>query len=116
MLAQTNTQPKAVADIKQFLLTARRKDAKGLCFLLFSFLFFLSVCLRACACVRVLMRFVQSTEVRIKKNAKETKFKVRCSRYLYTLSIADPEKVEKLRQSLPPGITIVEVGKKKPSA
>jgi len=78
--------PKAVADIKEFLLTARRKDAK---------------------------------EVRIKKNPTETKFKVRCSRYLYTLSIQDPEKVEKLRQSLPPGITITEIGvsdKKKKSA
>ena len=32
-----------------------------------------------------------------------TKFKVRCSRYLYTLSIDDLEKAEKLKQSLPPG-------------
>jgi hypothetical protein len=31
------------------------------------------------------------------------RFKIRCSRYLYTLSIADPEKAEKLKQSLPPG-------------
>jgi hypothetical protein len=48
--------------------------------------------------------------VRIKKiapataGAKErTKFKIRCSRYLYTLAIDDPEKAEKLKQSLPPG-------------
>ncbi|RUP48711.1 ribosomal L38e protein family-domain-containing protein [Jimgerdemannia flammicorona] len=40
---------------------------------------------------------------RIKKNAKEVKFKVRCSRYLYTLVIKDAEKAEKLKQSLPPG-------------
>ena len=32
------------------------------------------------------------------------KFKVRCSRYLYTLVITDKEKAEKLKQSLPPGI------------
>jgi hypothetical protein len=32
-----------------------------------------------------------------------TKFKIRCSRYLYTLSLEDSEKAEKLRQSLPPG-------------
>jgi hypothetical protein len=32
-----------------------------------------------------------------------TKFKIRCSRYLYTLAIDDPEKAEKLKQSLPPG-------------
>lgn len=51
-----------------------------------------------------------STEARIKKIAaktaggkQQTKFKVRCSRYLYTLSVDDPEKAEKLKQSLPPG-------------
>ena len=50
------------------------------------------------------------TAARIKKiapatpGAKErTKFKIRCSRYLYTLALDDPEKAEKLRQSLPPG-------------
>jgi Ribosomal L38e protein family len=49
-------------------------------------------------------------EARIKKIApktpngkQKTKFKVRCSRYLYTLSLDDPEKAEKLQQSLPPG-------------
>lgn len=31
------------------------------------------------------------------------KFKVRCSRYLYTLVVTDKEKADKLRQSLPPG-------------
>jgi len=50
------------------------------------------------------------TAARIKKiapsapGAKErTKFKIRCSRYLYTLALDDPEKAEKLKQSLPPG-------------
>ena len=57
-------------EIKDFLLKARRKDAKS---------------------------------VKIKKNAENTKFKVRCSRYLYTLVITDKEKAEKLKQSLPPG-------------
>ena len=41
--------------------------------------------------------------VKIKKNKENVKFKVRCSRYLYTLVIQDREKAEKLRQSLPPG-------------
>ena len=57
-------------EIKDFLLKARRKDAKS---------------------------------VKIKKNAENTKFKVRCSRFLYTLVITDKEKAEKLKQSLPPG-------------
>ena len=41
--------------------------------------------------------------VKIKKNSDNVKFKVRCSRYLYTLVIQDREKAEKLKQSLPPG-------------
>ena len=64
-------QPKQIMEIKDFLLKARRKDAKS---------------------------------VQIKKNSENTKFKVRCSRYLYTLVITDKEKAEKLKQSLPPGI------------
>lgn len=53
---------------------------------------------------------IRSAEARIKKIAakvaggkQQTKFKLRCSRYLYTLSVDDPEKAEKLKQSLPPG-------------
>ncbi|KAI8051990.1 60S ribosomal protein L38 [Syncephalis plumigaleata] len=43
---------------------------------------------------------------KIKKNGSQTKFKVRCSRYLYTLVIEDLEKAKKLRQSLPPGLEV----------
>jgi len=60
---------------------------------------------------------VIATEARIKKVAAKTptgkavtKFKVRCSRYLYTLSVDDAEKAEKLRQSLPPGTILVRLG------
>jgi hypothetical protein len=41
--------------------------------------------------------------VKIKKTARCTKFKVRCSKYLYTLCVADSDKADKLKQSLPPG-------------
>jgi hypothetical protein len=42
------------------------------------------------------------------KNTTVTKFKIRCSRYLYTLLVNDAEKAEKLKQSLPPGtLTVV---------
>ena len=41
--------------------------------------------------------------VKIKKTARATKFKVRCSKYLYTLSVTDSDKADKLKQSLPPG-------------
>ncbi|KYM76624.1 60S ribosomal protein L38, partial [Atta colombica] len=69
-------QPREIKEIKDFLLKARRKDAKS---------------------------------VKIKKNADNVKFKVRCSRFLYTLVITDKEKAEKLKQSLPPGLQVKEV-------
>ncbi|KAL6073159.1 60S ribosomal protein L38-1 [Balamuthia mandrillaris] len=73
--------PKQIREIKDFLLTARRKDAKW---------------------------------VKIKKSKDATKFKVRCSRYLYTLCVTDADKVDKLKQSLPPGLSVEEIaGKKK---
>jgi large subunit ribosomal protein L38e len=73
----------------------------------------------------------------IKKNQKvnNIKFKVRCSKNIYTLVLKDTDKAEKLKQSLPPGthalytphtqlprttnltttgLTISDVGKKNP--
>lgn len=41
--------------------------------------------------------------VKIKKSKGKTKFKVRCSKYLYTLCVTDNDKADKLKQSLPPG-------------
>ncbi|RAL48365.1 hypothetical protein DM860_005789 [Cuscuta australis] len=66
--------PKQIHEIKDFLLTARRKDARS---------------------------------VRIKKNKDSVKFKVRCSKYLYTLCVSDFEKADKLKKSLPPGLLLV---------
>ncbi|KAF3497693.1 hypothetical protein DY000_02056630 [Brassica cretica] len=63
--------PKQIHEIKDFLLTARRKDARS---------------------------------VKIKRSKDIVKFKVRCSRYLYTLCVFDQEKADKLKQSLPPGL------------
>ncbi|KAK3712624.1 60S ribosomal protein L38 [Vermiconidia calcicola] len=76
--------PKEVTDIKSFIEICRRKDASS---------------------------------ARIKKNKKiggsaQTKFKVRCHRHLYTLVLKDSDKAEKLKQSLPPGLTISETPKK----
>ncbi|KAL5196577.1 hypothetical protein ABZP36_000089 [Zizania latifolia] len=62
--------PKQIHEIKDFLLTARRKDARS---------------------------------VRIKRTKDAVKFKVRCSKYLYTLCVFDADKANKLKQSLPPG-------------
>jgi hypothetical protein len=47
----------------------------------------------------------KETAARIKKNKKvnNIKFKVRCSKNVYTLVLKDTDKAEKLKQSLPPG-------------
>lgn len=42
------------------------------------------------------------TGVKVKKTNGVTKFKVRCSRFLYTFKVADAKKAEKIRASLPP--------------
>ncbi|KAJ1347331.1 60S ribosomal protein L38 [Parelaphostrongylus tenuis] len=68
--------PKQITEIKDFLVLARRKDAKI---------------------------------VKIKKNSLNVKFKVRCSKYLYTLVVNDKDKAEKLKQSLPPGIQVIDL-------
>ena len=39
----------------------------------------------------------------MKTRDNRVKFKVRCSKYLYTLVVTDKEKADKLKQSLPPG-------------
>ncbi|XP_032832048.1 large ribosomal subunit protein eL38 [Petromyzon marinus] len=68
--------PRQIEEIKEFLLKARRKDAKS---------------------------------VKIKKNKVNYKFKLRCSRFLYTLVIMDQEKADKIKQSLPPGLEVKEL-------
>ncbi|KAF4626608.1 hypothetical protein G7Y89_g11548 [Cudoniella acicularis] len=55
-----------------------------------------------------------ASSARIKRNKKSStvKFKVRCQRHLYTLVLKDSEKVEKLKQSLPPNLSIGDTPKK----
>ncbi|XP_030506005.2 large ribosomal subunit protein eL38z/eL38y [Cannabis sativa] len=71
-----STMPKQIHEIKDFLLTARRKDARS---------------------------------VKIKRTKDAVKFKVRCSKYLYTLCVFDAEKANKLKQSLPPGLSVQDL-------
>ncbi|KAM0749451.1 ribosomal protein L38e [Meredithblackwellia eburnea MCA 4105] len=79
--------PKEITDLKQFLLTCSRKDAKSI-------------------------SIKKTTARKAGSNAltTKTKFKVRCSKYLYTIVIADADKAEKLRASLPPALKVVDVG------
>jgi len=54
--------------------------------------------------------------VKIKKNAENTKFKVRTKTYLYTLVVKDHKKSEKIQQSIPPNINKEIIGKSKKKA
>jgi len=49
-------------------------------------------------------------QVTIYKSGGTTKFKIRCSKYLYTRCEKDSEKAKKLESSLPPGLTKIEKG------
>ncbi|RCH85491.1 60S ribosomal protein L38, partial [Rhizopus stolonifer] len=50
-----------------------------------------------------------ASAARVKKNGDQYKFKVRCSRYLYTLVVNDRQKALKLKQSLPPALAVQEI-------
>lgn len=69
-----------IHEIKDFLLTTRRKDA----------------------------RLVTIKKPR-KGHPGPLKFKVRCSKYRYTYVVHDKAKAEKLRLSLPPGLAVKEI-------
>ncbi|EGD85275.1 hypothetical protein H112_06178 [Trichophyton rubrum D6] len=60
-----------------------------------------------------------ASSARIKRNrsTQQIKFKVRCNRFLYTLILRDADKADKLKQSLPPALKIIDVsnGTKKKS-
>lgn len=42
--------------------------------------------------------------MRIKRGKDQVKFKLRLSKYLYTLKITDMQKADKISQSFPPGL------------
>ena len=57
----------------------------------------------------VIARRKDAQMIKIKKDKnKKTKFKVRTSKYLYTLVVEDEEKANKLVMSLPPGTFFIE--------
>ncbi|XVE61897.1 hypothetical protein DITRI_Ditri06bG0075500 [Diplodiscus trichospermus] len=47
--------------------------------------------------------------VKIMKSKDVVKFKVRCSKYLYTLCVSDAEKANELKQSLPPSLSVQDL-------
>ncbi len=71
-----------IKDIKKFVELARRKDVKS-------------------ATIKGNNKIGANGKV-----FKQTKFKIRGTRYLYTLVVNDSDKASKLVQSLPPNLTI----------
>ncbi|XP_034504569.1 60S ribosomal protein L38-like [Ailuropoda melanoleuca] len=55
------------------------------------------------------VRQKDAKSVKIKKNKDNVKFKVQCSRCLYTLVITYEVKTEKLKQALPPSSAVKEM-------
>merc|ERR1711966_188902 len=47
--------------------------------------------------------------VKVKKTSEYVKFKLRLSKYLYTLKVKDMQKAEKISQSFPPGLRKEEI-------
>lgn len=54
-----------------------------------------------------------NTEIIIKTKGDTTKFKLRCSRYLYTANVSNLEKADKIKSAIPNTIQKVELGDKK---
>uniref|UniRef100_A0A0K0EW07 Large ribosomal subunit protein eL38 n=1 Tax=Strongyloides venezuelensis TaxID=75913 RepID=A0A0K0EW07_STRVS len=56
-----------------------------------------------------LVRRKDVKSITIKKNKANMKYKVRCSKYLYTYVVNDLHKAEKLKASLPSNVTVNEI-------
>ncbi|KAK6906936.1 hypothetical protein V866_005797 [Kwoniella sp. B9012] len=92
--------PQQVKDIKKFLEIARRKDA--------------TLARIKKTSIKPPTGAALKTKAAKKAPTHVTKFKIRCSRYLYTLVLDDAEKAEKLKQSLPPGLKVEDITNKAP--
>lgn len=94
-------QPKEVKEVKQFLEFARRKDATAARIKT-------SVIKRAKAASST----TKATKKAKKGDNKLYKFKLRTSKNLYTLVLKNADTAAKLKQSLPPGLEVSEIGVK----
>ncbi|EDK37991.1 conserved hypothetical protein [Meyerozyma guilliermondii ATCC 6260] len=82
IITKVSTMAREIKDIKEFVELARRADIKS-------------------ATVKVNKKLNANG-----KKFRQTKFKVRGSRYQYTLIVNDAAKAKKLQQSLPPTLEI----------
>ncbi|KFD71281.1 hypothetical protein M514_16628 [Trichuris suis] len=72
--------PREIKEIKEFLLTARRRDARSV----------------------KIKKNPFNTKFKLI-------IQLRCSKFLYTLVIQDNDRAEKIRQSLPPGLQVKDL-------
>ncbi|KAL8429643.1 hypothetical protein Efla_004906 [Eimeria flavescens] len=75
-----------IKDIREFLQTARRKDARKVVIL------------------RSMRRPKNQPFAASSAGVLVTKFKIRCAKHLYTLVVADKTKAQKIEGSLPPSL------------
>ncbi|CDI80140.1 hypothetical protein, conserved [Eimeria acervulina] len=75
-----------IRDIREFLQTARRKDARKVVIL------------------RSIRRPKGQPFAPSSAGSLITKFKIRCSKHLYTLVVTDKAKAQKIESSLPPSL------------
>ena len=54
--------------------------------------------------------------IRIKKNGENTKFKVRCAKYLYTFVSTEQKTTDDIRKAIPQNVHVMEIVKKVPKA
>ena len=93
--------PREVKNLKEFLKICTRKDARYLK-------------------IKKPSKAAVATSTATKKKgaankAAPTKFKVRCSRFLYTFSVADKKRAERIQKSIHSNLKKVVVTKKAPS-
>lgn len=81
----THELQREIKDIKKFLELTRRADVKS-------------------ASIKVNKKINAAGKV-----SKQTKFKVRGSRHLYTLIVADEDKAKKLQQALPSTLEVTQI-------
>uniref|UniRef100_A0A9I9DRT7 60S ribosomal protein L38 n=1 Tax=Cucumis melo TaxID=3656 RepID=A0A9I9DRT7_CUCME len=103
-------RPKQIHEIKDFLLTARRKDARSVKIKRSKDVVkFKPKQIHEIKDFLLTARRKDARSVKIKRSKDVVKFKVRCSKYLYTLCVFDSEKADKLKQSLPPGLSVQDL-------
>src|SRR3989338_8699712 len=88
--------PREVKNLKEFLKICSRKDARYLK-------------------IKKSSKAAPAAGAKAAKASQPTKFKVRCSRFLYTFTVADKKRAERIQKSIHSNLKKVVITKKAPS-